>query len=130
MHKLAVVQTVSILLYNTYCVRLSISTALAEVSGIHAHCTCTYQRTGTSIQIPICSPFLRFRQLYKSPLDLDSAIYSVGVGKVTRITPIKARRQFSAFCYSLLRCVVGLPPGRRQLSEMGEKSGKDKIFGI
>lgn len=93
-------QTMHFMLHNTDWVYSSISTD--DCRGFWNSCTLylPVQHTGTYAYIhPICSPFLRFRKLYKSPLDLDSAWTALIV--VSR--------------------VVGLPPGRRQLSEMGEK---------
>ena len=87
------------------------------------------QHTGTYAYIhPICSPFLRFRQLYKSPLDLDSADCSVAWGKHLDYA-YQSTPHFPALCYSLLRCVAGLPPGRRQMSEM-RRVCKKNIFRI
>lgn len=111
-------QTMHFMLHNTDWVYSSISTD--DCRGFWNSCTLylPVQHTGTYANIhPICSPFLRFRQLYKSPLNPDSAICSAAWGG--RLS--KPRRRFPALCYSLLRRVVGLPPGRRQLSEMGEK---------
>ena len=62
------------------------------------------QHTGTYAYIhPICSPFLHFRQLYKSSLDQDSAICSV---------------------------VCGRAPSGKEAAERDGGEGKDKIFGI
>ena len=81
-HKLARSDSVNFV-YNTYFLRLSFSTALADVSEIkatlHLH---IFSVLATSIQIPsICSPFLLYWLFYGNPLDLDSAIYSVVRGK-------------------------------------------------
>ena len=81
----------------------------------------------THIFILSVARFYVFASFIKDPLDLDGAICSVVCVTETGLSPSKARRRFPALCYSLLRRVVGLPPGRRQLSEMGEKC-KDKIF--
>ena len=56
-----------------------------------------------SIIHPICSPFFHFRKLYKSPLNPDSAIYSV---------------------------VCGRAPSGKEAAERDGGEGKDKIFGI
>lgn len=115
-------QTMHFMLHNTDWLYSSISTD--DCRGFWNSCTLylSVQHTGTYANIhPICSPFLCIRQLYKSPLDLDSAICSGVCGTETGLSPSKARRRFPALCYSLLRRVVGFPPGRRQLSEMGEK---------
>lgn len=83
--------------YNTYFLRLSFSTALADVSEIkatlHLH---IFSVLATSIQIPsICSPFLLYWLFYGNPLDLDSAIYSISCGENNRIMPIKAMLSIS-----------------------------------
>ena len=75
-------QTMHFMLHNTDWVYSSISTD--DCRGFWNSCTLylPVQHTGTYAYIhPICSPFLRFRQLYKSPLELDSAIYSVVCGR-------------------------------------------------
>ena len=92
------------MLHNTDWVYSSISTD--DCRGFWNSCTLylPVQHTGTYANIhPICSPFLRFRQLYKSPLDLDSAIYSV---------------------------VCGRAPSGKEAAERDGGEGKDKIFGI
>ena len=148
-------QTMHFMLHNTDWVYSSISTD--DCRGFWNSCTLylPVQHTGTYAYIhPICSPFLRFRQLYKSPLDPDSAIYSIMRGVFLRtiaevsgihahytcpfnipvLTPIfipSAARFyiFASFIKApltwtalfIVSFVVGLSPGRRQLSEMGEK---------
>ena len=75
-------QTMHFMLHNTDWLYSSISTD--DCRGFWNSCTLylPVQHTGTYANIhPICSPFLRFRQLYKSSLDLDSAIYSVVCGR-------------------------------------------------
>lgn len=97
-------QTMHFMLHNTDWVYSSISTD--DCRGFWNSCTLylPVQHTGTYANIhPICSPFLRFRQLYKSPLDLDSAIYSV---------------------------VCGRAPSGKEAAERDGGEGKDKIFGI
>ena len=73
----------------------------------------------THIFILSVARFYVFASFIKDPLDLDGAICSVVCVTETGLSPSKARRRFPALCYSLLRRVVGFPPGRRQLSEMG-----------
>lgn len=97
-------QTMHFMLHNTDWLYSSISTD--DCRGFWNSCTLylPVQHTGTYANIhPICSPFLRFRQLYKSPLDLDSAIYSV---------------------------VCGRAPSGKEAAERDGGEGKDKIFGI
>lgn len=97
-------QTMHFMLHNTDWVYSSISTD--DCRGFWNSCTLylPVQHTGTYANIhPICSPFLRFRKLYKSPLDLDSAIYSV---------------------------VCGRAPSGKEAAERDGGEGKDKIFGI
>lgn len=97
-------QTMHFMLHNTDWVYSSISTD--DCRGFWNSCTLylPVQHTGTYAYIhPICSPFLRFRKLYKSPLDLDSAIYSV---------------------------VCGRAPSGKEAAERDGGEGKDKIFGI
>ena len=97
-------QTMHFMLHNTDWVYSSISTD--DCRGFWNSCTLylPVQHTGTYAYIhPICSPFLHFRQLYKSSLDLDSAIYSV---------------------------VCGRDPSGKEAAERDGGEGKDKIFGI
>ena len=97
-------QTMHFMLHNTDWVYSSISTD--DCRGFWNSCTLylPVQHTGTYAYIhPICSPFLHFRQLYKSSLDLDSAIYSVVCG----------------------RALSG-----KEAAERDGGEGKDKIFGI
>lgn len=97
-------QTMHFMLHNTDWVYSSISTD--DCRGFWNSCTLylPVQHTGTYANIhPICSPFLRIRKLYKSPLDLDSAIYSV---------------------------VCGRAPSGKEAAERDGGEGKDKIFGI
>ena len=97
-------QTMHFMLHNTDWVYSSISTD--DCRGFWNSCTLylPVQHTGTYAYIhPICSPFLRFRKLYKSPLELDSAIYSV---------------------------VCGRAPSGKEAAERDGGEGKDKIFGI
>ena len=69
---------------------------IAEVSGIHAHYTCPFNiPVLTPIFIPSAARFYIFASFIKAPLTW-TALFVVSF-------------------------VVGLPPGRRQLSEMGEK---------
>jgi hypothetical protein len=69
---------------------------IAEVSGIHAHYTCPFNiPVLTPIFIPSAARFCIFVSFIKAPLNLTALF----------IVPF----------------VVGLPPGRRQLSEMGEE---------
>ena len=75
-------QTMHFMLHNTDWLYSSISTD--DCRGFWNSCTLylPVQHTGTYANIhPICSPFLRFRQLYKSPLDLDSADCSIACGR-------------------------------------------------
>ena len=75
-------QTMHFMLHNTDWVYSSISTD--DCRGFRNSCTLylAVQHTGTYAYIhPICSPFLHFRQLYKSPLDLDSADCSIACGR-------------------------------------------------
>lgn len=114
-------QTMHFMLHNTDWVYSSISTD--DCRGFWNSCTLylPVQHTGTYANIhPICSPFLRFRKLYKSPLT-RTALFIVSCGENNGLCLSKPCCRFPAPCYSLLRRVVGLPPGRRQLSEMGEK---------
>ena len=97
-------QTMHFMLHNTDWVYSSISTD--DCRGFWNSCTLylPVQHTGTYANIhPICSPFLHFRKLYKSSLDLDSAIYSV---------------------------VCGRAPSGKEAAERDGGEGKDKIFGI
>lgn len=97
-------QTMHFMLHNTDWVYSSISTD--DCRGFWNSCTLylPVQHTGTYAYIhPICSPFLHFRQLYKSSLDLDSAICSV---------------------------VCGRAPSGKEAAERDGGEGKDKIFGI
>ena len=119
-------QTMHFMLHNTDWVYSSISTD--DCRGFWNSCTLylPVQHTGTYANIhPICSPFLRFRQLYKSPLDLDSAICSAAWGG--RLS--KPRRRFPALCYSLLSR-SGRAPSGKEAAERDGGEGKDKIFGI
>lgn len=98
-------QTMHFMLHNTDWVYSSISTD--DCRGFWNSCTLylPVQHTGTYANIhPICSPFLRFRKLYKSPLTWTALIVVSRVG--------------------------GLPPGRRQLSEMGEENVKRMYLGF
>ena len=75
-------QTMHFMLHNTDWLYSSISTD--DCRGFWNSCTLylPVQHTGTYANIhPICSPFLRFRKLYKSPLDLDSADCSIACGR-------------------------------------------------
>ena len=63
----------------------------------------TYRYLRKHTSHPICSPFLHFRQLYKSPLDLDSADCSIACGRA---------------------------PSGKEAAERDGGEGKDKIFGI
>lgn len=97
-------QTMHFMLHNTDWLYSSISTD--DCRGFWNSCTLylPVQHTGTYANIhPICSPFLHFRQLYKSSLDLDSAICSV---------------------------VCGRAPSGKEAAERDGGEGKDKIFGI
>ena len=97
-------QTMHFMLHNTDWVYSSISTD--DCRGFWNSCTLylPVQHTGTYAYIhPICSPFLRFRQLYKSPLDLDSADCSIAYGRA---------------------------PSGKEAAERDGGEGKDKIFGI
>lgn len=97
-------QTMHFMLRNTDWVYSSISTD--DCRGFWNSCTLylPVQHTGTYAYIhPICSPFLHFRQLYKSSLDLDSAICSG---------------------------VCGRAPSGKEAAERDGGEGKDKIFGI
>lgn len=97
-------QTMHFMLHNTDWLYSSISTD--DCRGFWNSCTLylSVQHIGTYAYIhPICSPFLRFRQLYKSSLDLDSAIYSV---------------------------VCGRAHSGKEAAERDGGEGKDKIFGI
>ena len=100
---------------------------LQRFLGIYAHYTCHSAYRYLRLFILSAARFYVFASFIKDPLDLDGAICSVVCVTETGLSPSKARRRFPALCYSLLRRVVGLPPGRRQLSEMGEEC-KDKIF--
>lgn len=98
-------QTMHFMLHNTDWVYSSISTD--DCRGFWNSCTLylPVQHTGTYAYIhPICSPFLRFRKLYKSPLNPEALIVVSRVG--------------------------GLPLGRRQLSEMGGGESKKNVFRI
>lgn len=97
-------QTMHFMLHNTDWLYSSISTD--DCRGFWNSCTLylPVQHTGTYAYIhPICSPFLRFRQLYKSPLDLDSADCSIACGRA---------------------------PSGKEAAERDGGEGKDKIFGI
>ena len=75
-------QTMHFMLHNTDWVYSSISTD--DCRGFWNSCTLylPVQHTDTYTNIhPVCSPFLHFRQLYKSPLELDSADCSVAWGE-------------------------------------------------
>lgn len=75
-------QTMHFMLHNTDWVYSSISTD--DCRGFWNSCTLylPVQHTGTYANIhPICSPFLCFRKLYKSPLDPDSADCSIACGR-------------------------------------------------
>lgn len=92
------------MLHNTDWLYSSISTD--DCRGFWNSCTLylPVQHTGTYANIhPICSPFLRFRKLYKSPLDLDSADCSIACGRA---------------------------PSGKEAAERDGGEGKDKIFGI
>ena len=92
------------MLHNTDWLYSSISTD--DCRGFWNSCTLylSVQHTGTYANIhPICSPFLRFRKLYKSPLDLDSAECSIACGRA---------------------------PSGKEAAERDGGEGKDKIFGI
>ena len=97
-------QTMHFMLHNTDWLYSSISTD--DCRGFWNSCTLylPVQHTGTYANIhPICSPFLRFRKLYKSPLDLDSADCSIACGRA---------------------------PSGKEAAERDGGEGKDKIFGI
>lgn len=97
-------QTMHFMLHNTDWLYSSISTD--DCRGFWNSCTLylSVQHTGTYANIhPICSPFLRFRKLYKSPLDLDSADCSIACGRA---------------------------PSGKEAAERDGGEGKDKIFGI
>lgn len=97
-------QTMHFMLHNTDWVYLSISTD--DCRGFWNSCTLylPVQHTGTYAYIhPICSLFLRFRKLYKSPLDLDSTDCSIACGRA---------------------------PSGKEAAERDGGGGKDKIFGI
>lgn len=92
------------MLHNTDWLYSSISTD--DCRGFWNSCTLylSVQHIGTYAYIhPICSPFLRFRQLYKSSLDLDSADCSIACGRA---------------------------PSGKEAAERDGGEGKDKIFGI
>ena len=92
------------MLHNTDWLYSSISTD--DCRGFWNSCTLylPVQHTGTYANIhPICSPFLRIRQLYKSPLNLDSADCSIACGRA---------------------------PSGKEAAERDGGEGKDKIFGI
>ena len=75
-------QTMHFMLHNTDWLYSSISTD--DCRGFWNSCTLylPVQHTGTYANIhPICSPFLCFRKLYKSPLDPDSADCSIACGR-------------------------------------------------
>ena len=72
----------ALLIHNTDWLYSSISTD--DCRGFWNSCTLylPVQHTGTYAYIhPICSPFLRFRKLYKSPLNPDSADCSIACGR-------------------------------------------------
>lgn len=97
-------QTMHFMLHNTDWVYSSISTD--DCRGFWNSCTLylPVQHTGTYANIhPICSPFLRFRKLYKSPLNPDSADCSIACGR---------------------------DPSGKEAAERDGGGGKDKIFGI
>ena len=97
-------QTMHFMLHNTDWVYSSISTD--DCRGFWNLCTLylPVQHTGTYAYIhPICSPFLHFRQLYKSPLNPDSADCSIACGRA---------------------------PSGKEAAERDGGEGKDKIFGI
>lgn len=124
-------QTMHFMLHNTDWLYSSISTD--DCRGFWNSCTLylPVQHTGTYANIhPICSPFLRFRKLYKSPLTWTALFIVYRAGKITGLCLSKPCCRFPAPCYSLLRRVVGIPPGRRQLSEMGEKNVKRIYLGF
>ena len=92
------------MLHNTDWVYSSISTD--DCRGFWNSCTLylPVQHTGTYAYIhPICSPFLCFRKLYKSPLNPDSADCSIACGRA---------------------------PSGKEAAERDGGEGKDKIFGI
>ncbi len=92
------------MLHNTDWLYSSISTD--DCRGFWNSCTLylSVQHIGTYAYIhPICSPFLRFRQLYKSPLNPDSADCSIACGR---------------------------DPSGKEAAERDGGEGKDKIFGI
>lgn len=76
---------------------------IAEVSGIHAHYTCSFNiPVLTPIFIPSAARFYIFASFIKAPLTW-TALFIVSF-------------------------VVGIPPGRRQLSEMGGEENVKRMY--
>lgn len=117
-------QTMHFMLHNTDWLYSSISTD--DCRGFWNSCTLylSVQHTGTYANIhpiPSAARFYIFASFIKAPLTRTALFIVYRAGKITGLCLSKLCCRFPAPCYSLLRRVVGLPPGRRQLSEMGEE---------
>lgn len=113
-------QTMHFMLHNTDWVYSSISTD--DCRGFWNSCTLylPVQHT-TQTYILSAARFYVFASFIKAPLTRTALFIVYRAGKITGLCLSKPCCRFPAPCYSLLRRVVGLPPGRRQLSEMGEE---------